>query len=88
MRRGLRVIINLRLLMAGISAEDTAQGALHAGLSDPAAPHGLPPVKKLFREIRDAFAAISSPVGVSSESSLELELRNGSRIVVGMNWQG
>ena len=37
--------------------------------------------KELFRKIKDAYNALGSPVGLSSESSLELELRNGSRIV-------
>jgi hypothetical protein len=37
--------------------------------------------KELFRKIKDAYNTLGSPVGVSSESSLELELRNGSRIV-------
>jgi hypothetical protein len=37
--------------------------------------------KELFRKIKDAYNALLSPVGVAVESSLELELKNGSRIV-------
>lgn len=37
--------------------------------------------KELFRKIKDAYNALLAPVGVAAESSLELELKNASRIV-------
>ncbi len=37
--------------------------------------------KELFRKVKDAYAAISNPSPLKSESSLEMEFQNGSRIV-------
>ena len=37
--------------------------------------------KELFRKVKDALAALPFPVALASESALELEFSNGSRIV-------
>ncbi len=37
--------------------------------------------KELFRKVKDALAALPSPVPIASESALEMEFENASRIV-------
>jgi hypothetical protein len=37
--------------------------------------------KELFRKVKDAYASLSNPSPLKSESSLEMEFENGSRIV-------